>query len=182
MNSLPNTVTLQRRDCDLNPGPSAPESSTLTTRLPSHPMLSVGLSIYFNTVRKGACLRGRSVRVENRPGRCRRRPARVRRRAATGWNVDNLASSRHGATRRGGAGWHAVASPPPQPSPPRGIRFRRRDGHKSPPPSPPVVAAAAAAAAAECGTFRPLPLPPPREITITDIICPTYPTPSLTQQ
>ena len=26
----------QRRDCDLNPGPSAPESSTLTTRLPSH--------------------------------------------------------------------------------------------------------------------------------------------------
>ena len=28
----------QRRDCDLNPGPSAPESSTLTTRLPSHPM------------------------------------------------------------------------------------------------------------------------------------------------
>ena len=30
------TVTRQRRDCDLNPGPSAPESSTLTTRLPSH--------------------------------------------------------------------------------------------------------------------------------------------------
>ena len=28
--------TRQRRDCDLNPGPSAPESSTLTTRLPSH--------------------------------------------------------------------------------------------------------------------------------------------------
>jgi len=36
-NSLPETVTRQRRDCDLNPGPSAPESSTLTTRLPSHP-------------------------------------------------------------------------------------------------------------------------------------------------
>jgi len=33
---LPKTVTRQRRDCDLNPGPSAPESSTLTTRLPSH--------------------------------------------------------------------------------------------------------------------------------------------------
>ena len=30
------TVTRQRRDCDLNPGPSAPESSTLTTRLPRH--------------------------------------------------------------------------------------------------------------------------------------------------
>ena len=34
MNSLPKTVNRQRRDCDLNPGP---ESSTLTTRLPSHP-------------------------------------------------------------------------------------------------------------------------------------------------
>ena len=37
VNSLPKTVTRQRRDCGLNPGPSAPESSTLTTRLPSHP-------------------------------------------------------------------------------------------------------------------------------------------------
>ena len=36
VNSLPKTVTRQRRDCDWNPGPSAPESSTLTTRLPSH--------------------------------------------------------------------------------------------------------------------------------------------------
>ena len=35
-NSLPKTVTRQRRDCDSNPGPSAPKSSTLTTRLPSH--------------------------------------------------------------------------------------------------------------------------------------------------
>ena len=33
--SLPKTVTRQRRDCDLNPGPSAPESRTLTTGLPS---------------------------------------------------------------------------------------------------------------------------------------------------
>ena len=37
MNSLPKTVTRHRRGCDLNPGLSAPESSTLTTRLPSHP-------------------------------------------------------------------------------------------------------------------------------------------------
>jgi len=36
VNSLPKTVTRQRRGCDLNPG-TAPESSTLTTRLPSHP-------------------------------------------------------------------------------------------------------------------------------------------------
>ena len=40
MNSLPKTVTRQRRGCDLNPGPSAPESSTLTTRLPSHPIFT----------------------------------------------------------------------------------------------------------------------------------------------
>jgi len=32
-------VIRQRRGCDLNPGPSASESSTLTTRLPSHPLL-----------------------------------------------------------------------------------------------------------------------------------------------
>jgi len=37
VNSLPKTVTRQRSGCDLNPGPSARESSTLTTRLPSHP-------------------------------------------------------------------------------------------------------------------------------------------------
>ena len=37
VNSLPKTVTEQRSDCDLNPGPSAPEFSTLTTRLQSHP-------------------------------------------------------------------------------------------------------------------------------------------------
>ena len=38
VNSLPKTVTRQRRDCDLNPGLSAPESSTLTTRLPRRPV------------------------------------------------------------------------------------------------------------------------------------------------
>jgi len=41
VNSLPKTVTRQRRDCDLNPGPTAPESSTLTTRLPSYPNVNV---------------------------------------------------------------------------------------------------------------------------------------------
>jgi len=40
VNSLPKTVTRHRRGCDLNPGPAAPESSTLTTRLPSHPFFS----------------------------------------------------------------------------------------------------------------------------------------------
>ena len=38
VNSLPKTVIRQRRGCDLNPGPSARKSSTLTTRLPSHPV------------------------------------------------------------------------------------------------------------------------------------------------
>ena len=38
VSSLPKTVTRQRRHCDLNPGPSAPEPSTLATRLPSHPV------------------------------------------------------------------------------------------------------------------------------------------------
>jgi len=44
VNSLPKTVTRQRRDCDLNPGPSAPESSTLTTRLfiENHDVTNVG--------------------------------------------------------------------------------------------------------------------------------------------
>jgi len=40
VNSLPKTVTRQRRGCDLNPGPSAPESSTLTTRIPSHNLIT----------------------------------------------------------------------------------------------------------------------------------------------
>jgi len=43
VNSLPKTVSRQRRGCDLNPGPSAPEFSTLTTQLPSHPHASCGL-------------------------------------------------------------------------------------------------------------------------------------------
>jgi len=37
VNSLPKTVTRQHCNCDLNPGPSAPESSTLTMWLPNHP-------------------------------------------------------------------------------------------------------------------------------------------------
>jgi len=48
VNSLPRTVTRQRRGCDLNPGPSAPESSTLTTRLPSGQLTEI--SVYLSTV------------------------------------------------------------------------------------------------------------------------------------
>jgi len=39
VNSLPKTVTRQRHGCDLNPGPSVPKSSMLTTWLQSHPNL-----------------------------------------------------------------------------------------------------------------------------------------------
>jgi len=49
VNSLPKTVTRQRRDCDLNPDPSAPESSTLTTRLPSHLLTVNGLTYNANS-------------------------------------------------------------------------------------------------------------------------------------
>ena len=45
MSSLPKTVTRQRRDYELNPDPSAPESSTLTTRLLSHPVQLIVLVI-----------------------------------------------------------------------------------------------------------------------------------------
>jgi len=50
VNSLPKTVTRQRRDCDLNPGPSAPESSTLTTRLINNKTISQQTSL-----RRRAC-------------------------------------------------------------------------------------------------------------------------------
>jgi len=49
VNSLPKTVMRQRRGCDLNPGPSAPESSTLNTRLLSHPY---DTRCYFNVCSK----------------------------------------------------------------------------------------------------------------------------------
>ena len=62
VSSLPKTATRQYRGCDLNPGPS--ESSTLTTPLPSHPIIHVqggqktGL---FLTVGKLATFRGRKA-------------------------------------------------------------------------------------------------------------------------
>jgi len=44
VNSLPKTATRQRRDCDLNPDPSAPEYSTLTSRLLSHPPVKMAVT------------------------------------------------------------------------------------------------------------------------------------------
>jgi len=62
VNSLPKTVTRQNHGCDLNPGPSVPESSTLTTRLPSHP-----LSKYHNAVRADTVGEVAAARSGSRP-------------------------------------------------------------------------------------------------------------------
>ena len=64
VNSLPKTVTRQRRGCDLNPGPSAPESSTLTIPLPSHPTASQPIPIY------AACWQKRRVHEQDVSGCC----------------------------------------------------------------------------------------------------------------
>ena len=57
MNSLPKTVTGQRHYCDLNPGLSVPESSTLTTLLPSHPYKSLCSFNFKLTVTSIYCLK-----------------------------------------------------------------------------------------------------------------------------
>ena len=51
VNSLPMTVTRQCRGCDLNPGPSAPESSTLATRQESNGILSVSYVEHFTCIK-----------------------------------------------------------------------------------------------------------------------------------
>ena len=52
MNSLPKTVTRQHRGCDLNSGPSATESSTLSTWLPSHPTRNVNETLCHTMTRQ----------------------------------------------------------------------------------------------------------------------------------
>jgi len=49
VNSLPKTVTRQRRDCDLNPGPSAPESKILCFSVESD-LLAQYETLYNSTV------------------------------------------------------------------------------------------------------------------------------------
>jgi len=44
VNSLPKTVTRQRRDCDLIPGTSAPESSMLTSWLLRDPAITISIT------------------------------------------------------------------------------------------------------------------------------------------
>ena len=57
VNSLPKTVTRQRRGCDLNPGPSAPESSTLTLGYQATLALykSVYCYYYYSVTRASVC-------------------------------------------------------------------------------------------------------------------------------
>jgi len=71
VNSLPKTVTRQRRGCDLNPGLSAPESSTLTTRLPSHPYGPMTKITELN------CCLGRFKTVSHRNTVCHVMPHRI---------------------------------------------------------------------------------------------------------
>jgi len=47
VNSLPKTVTRQRRGCNLNPGPTAPESSTLTTYSATEPPVNSARKCYY---------------------------------------------------------------------------------------------------------------------------------------
>ena len=75
MNSLPKTVTRQRSDCDLNPRfESAPEFSTLTTRLPSHsicyvlPVLWMTPCLYINNGQEGAMQKKRIHKVTQHGG------------------------------------------------------------------------------------------------------------------
>ena len=75
VNSLPKTVTRQRRGCDLNPGPSAPESSTLTTWLPSHTEKGLVLAVRIISLRTESVLRlgfgtGEGSAMTFRGGRC----------------------------------------------------------------------------------------------------------------
>ena len=60
MNSLPTTVTRLRRHCDLNPGPSAPESSTLTTRLPSYRRAAVW-RLFLEVIHKNVHTEGKEL-------------------------------------------------------------------------------------------------------------------------
>ena len=77
------TVTRQRRDCDLNPGRTAFESSTLTTRLRSHPrsllLLLSGLlptmTLVFS-VQRGAWIRRAVFQRNSRSGQQRQQGGR----------------------------------------------------------------------------------------------------------
>ena len=77
VNSLPMTVTRQRRGCDLNPGPSVrPESSTLTTRLQSRQVSVRGPNVRPSTAGSHTMTRAH-INVQKNQCRQREQPAPV---------------------------------------------------------------------------------------------------------
>jgi len=50
LNSLPKTVTRQHHGCNINSGPTAPKSSTVTTRLPSRHLSRIPHVINMNYI------------------------------------------------------------------------------------------------------------------------------------
>ena len=69
MNSVPKTVTRQRSSCDLNPGPSAPESSMLTTHLVRYCLISVCACALKGTQQMAAIMKNNS---NTDPAACQR--------------------------------------------------------------------------------------------------------------
>ena len=57
VNSLPKTVSLQCRGCDLNLGPTAPGSSTITTHSATEPPLSFIVICNLSKSNIGQCYR-----------------------------------------------------------------------------------------------------------------------------
>jgi len=82
VNRSPKTVTRQRCGCDLNPGPSAPKSSILTTRLPSHRIKTVELK-YQQTSREGTMFGSSSI------GKSVINSMRLRRAVNKSWNISS---------------------------------------------------------------------------------------------
>ena len=120
VSGLPKTVTRQRRGCDLNPGPSAPEFSTLTTRLPSHPWSVNSVRCVVKLVKWS------SLRVRGRPGR-----SALHRRSDHAAPVDAAVGHR----RRDRSAAPAAASADPGRDPAGGRRSRRdpaRPGRRHP--------------------------------------------------
>jgi len=115
VNSLPKTVTRQRRGCDLNPGPSAPESSALTTRLPGHPFKSVTYWVPDSTTRTQTRTQTRTYHTGQSPPTCRG-PARTQRTLSemtTVWSGACLVEFGHNHVRNQGVRWVRSKPPPP---------------------------------------------------------------------
>ena len=76
--SMPKTVTRQSHGYDLNPGPSAPESSMLTTQLLSHPVKAAHTHTHIITVHNlNAMLTGHSGLVVEHPTAARENQVQI---------------------------------------------------------------------------------------------------------